>query len=267
MPEVTSHAPGAPSWAELSTTDEAGALSFYGALFGWADDPQEIAPGWFYHMQRLNGLEAASIYLQGEEERSQNAPPHWNTYFTVANVDDTAETVKQNGGNVVVGPMDVFEAGRMAFCQDPQGAFFAVWQANQHIGCRVKGEPGAMCWSELLTTDREAGIEFYSKVLGMERGFVMQPTEYAILKAGGADVAGVMQITADMGEFPPHWTVYFGVNDVAATVEQAQSLGATVYVPPTDIAEAEGQPPLGCFAAMADPQGAVFSVFQDYSQT
>ena len=35
MPEVTAHLHGAPSWAELDTTDEAGALAFYSAIFGW----------------------------------------------------------------------------------------------------------------------------------------------------------------------------------------------------------------------------------------
>ena len=263
MPEVTSHPPGAPSWAELDTTDEAGALSFYSALFGWADDPQEITPGWYYHMQRLNGLEAASIYLQSDEERSQNVPPHWNVYFTVSNVDETVEAVGQNGGTVVFGPMDVFEAGRMAMCQDPQGAFFAIWQANQHIGCRIRDEAGAMTWNELMTTDREAGIEFYVKTLGMERGEVMGSMEYAFLNAGGSGVAGVMQMTPDMGEFPPHWSVYFGVDDTDAAVAKAQSLGAAVYVPATDIVPFEGQPPIGRFASLADPQGAPFSVFQD----
>ncbi len=262
MPEFTSHSPGAPSWAELDTTDEQGALSFYSALFGWADDPQEMVPGWFYHMQRLNGLEAASIYRQSEEERSQNVPPHWNIYFTVNNVDETVEAVGRHGGSVVYGPVDVFDAGRMAICQDPQGAHFAIWQAGQHIGCRVKGETGAMCWNELTTTDRNAGVEFYVNVLGMERGEVMQPMEYAMLRAGGTEVAGVMQITPEMGEFPPHWSVYFGVDDVDAAVEQAQSLGATVHVPPTDIVPMEDQPAIGRFAALGDPQGAAFSVFQ-----
>ena len=42
VPEVTAHTPGTPSRAELSTTDEAGALAFYGSLFGWVDDPQQI---------------------------------------------------------------------------------------------------------------------------------------------------------------------------------------------------------------------------------
>ena len=97
-------------------------------------------------------------------------PPHWNIYFTVSNVEETIAAVGQNGGTVVFGPMDVFEAGRMAMCQDPQGALFAIWQPKLHIGARIKYETGAMCWNELLTTDRAAAIEFYVNVLGMERG-------------------------------------------------------------------------------------------------
>ena len=262
MPEVTSYAPGTPSWNELSTTDEAGALSFYGALFSWEDESKEISPGWYYHMQKVQGLPACAIYQQGDEERSQNVPPHWNTYVTVENVENTMAAIGQNGGQVVFGPMDVFEAGRMAMCQDPQGAFFALWQPKEHIGARIKQEAGAMFWHGLLTTDRSAAVDFYCAALGTEPGQVMQPDEYAMLNAGGTEVAGIMQITSEMGEFPPHWSVYFGVENVDAAVEKAQSLGATVFVPGTDIAPFEGQPPIGRFAAMADPQGAPFSVFQ-----
>ena len=77
MPEVTKHAPGTPSWFELSTTDEKGALEFYGALFGWVDEPQPMGENVFYHMQKLNGLEAAAIYQQQEEERNQGVPGTW----------------------------------------------------------------------------------------------------------------------------------------------------------------------------------------------
>ena len=262
MPEITSHSHGAPSWADLATTDPAAALSFYSALFGWEDDPQPMGPDAFYHMQKLNGLEAAAIFQQMDQERDQGIPPHWNTYITVENVDDTMAAITRNGGVVVFGPMDVFEAGRMAMCQDPQGAFFAIWQAKMHIGARIKQETGAMCWHELLTTDRAAAVDFYSSALGVEQGEVMQPLQYAMLRAGGEDVAGVMQITPDMGEFPPHWSVYFGVENADETAARAQSLGATIFVPPTDIVPVEGQPPIGRFSAMADPQGAPFSIFQ-----
>lgn len=266
MPEVTSHAPGTPSWADLATSDAAGALAFYNALFGWEDDPQEMGPDAYYHMQRVNGLETVALYQQTEATGGTDIPPHWNVYFTVENVDDTMGLIAQNGGTVVFGPQDVFEAGRMAFCQDPQGAFFAIWQAKEHIGARIKQEAGAMFWHELLTTDQGAALEFYVAALGVERGPVMEANQYAMLNAGGTEVAGVMQITPDMGEFPPHWSVYFGVESTDEAVAKAQSLGATIFVPPTDIVPFEGQPPIGRFSAMADPQGAAFSVFQPMGQ-
>lgn len=155
----------------------------------------------------------------------------------------------------------------MAMCQDPQGAHFAIWQPNQHIGAGVRGETGAMFWNELLTTDRAAAVQFYVAALGMEPGEVIQPMEYAMLRAGDDMVAGVMQITPEMGEFPPHWSVYFGVDDADAAAAQAESLGGTVHMPPTDIVPMEGQPPIGRFATIGDPQGAVFSVFQPLGET
>ena len=256
MPEVTSHAPGTPSWPELGTTDAKSAMTFYHAIFGWQDDPQSMGENWFYHLQKLNGLEAAAIYEQGEEERTRRVPPHWNTYFTVEDVDAVVEKTGQAGGSLLHGPMDVFEAGRMAVLQDPQGAMFLVWKPKQHIGCRVKQEAGAMIWNELVTSDSAAAIEFYNSVLGTERGITMGPMDYTLLRAGGTEVAGVLQITEDMGPIPPHWAVYFGVDDVDQTVSKAQSLGADVYVPPTDI------PEIGRFACLADPQGADFNVFK-----
>ena len=119
-----------------------------------------------------------------------------------------------------------------------------------------------MFWHELLTTDQGAALDFYVAALGVERGPVMEQNQYHMLNAGGTEVAGVMQITPDMGEFPPHWSVYFGVENADESVARAQSLGATVFVPPTDIVPFEGQPPIGRFSAMADPQGAAFSIFQ-----
>ena len=124
MPEVTAHTPGTPSRAELSTTNKAGALAFYGSLFGWVDDPQQIGENRYYHMQKLNGLEAAAIYQQGEEEKNMSVPAHWITYITAEDVD--AEKAGRTGGKVLNGPMDVFDAGRTAILTDSQGAFFSI---------------------------------------------------------------------------------------------------------------------------------------------
>ena len=255
MPEVTRHAPGTPSWFELSTTDEKGALEFYCALFEWVDDPQPMGENVVYHMQKLNGLEAAAIYQQQEEERNQRVPAHWNTYFTVTNVDEVVAKVEQAKGTVLFGPMDVFTAGRMTMLQDRQGAAFAIWQPQDHIGCRVKGEPGAIGWNELLTTDPKDATDFYGSLLGFESAAMEGPMEYTMLKASGTDVAGVIQITKEMGPIPPNWMVYFGVANVDAACDKAVALGATLLTPGMDI------PNVGRFATIQDPQGAVFSIF------
>ena len=141
MPEVTSHAPGTPSWFELSTTDDEGALAFYGALFGWVDDPQQIGENQYYHMQKLNGLEAASIYKQSEEEKNQGVQPHWNTYFTVSNVDQIVAMAIEAKGTLLFGPMDVFTAGRMAMLQDRQGAASGNPKTISAVESRESREP------------------------------------------------------------------------------------------------------------------------------
>ena len=47
MPEFTNYIKGTPSWAELSASDD------QGALFDWVDEANEIGPCMYYHMQML----------------------------------------------------------------------------------------------------------------------------------------------------------------------------------------------------------------------
>jgi uncharacterized protein len=55
---------------------------------------------------------------------------------------------------------------------------------------------------------------------------------------------------------PPHWLVYFAVDDCDRTVEQASSLGANAMFPPMDIEN------VGRFSILTDPQGAGFAVIK-----
>jgi predicted enzyme related to lactoylglutathione lyase len=54
-------------------------------------------------------------------------------------------------------------------------------------------------------------------------------------------------------EVPPHWGVYFAVDDCDATVAKTKELGGQVVADAMDI-------PAGRFAGLVDPQGASFSV-------
>ena len=46
--------------------------------------------------------------------------------------------------------------------QDPQGAYFCVWQPKDNIGAGLVNGPGLMCWNELHTTDLAAAEGFYT---------------------------------------------------------------------------------------------------------
>ena len=106
MPEFTSHIQGTPSWAELTTSDYQGALTFYSALFGWEDEANEMSPGMYYHMQKLRGLEVAALYQQGVEEKQQGVPPYWKVYFTVDDIRKSSAQAKESGVSVIFGTME-----------------------------------------------------------------------------------------------------------------------------------------------------------------
>src|SRR5690348_6408667 len=129
MPERSSYAPGTPSWVDIGTDVDA-AKKFYGELFGWELEeagPAEETGG--YGMFRKDGKVVAGVGPQ-----QSPGPPFWSTYVSVANADDTAAKVKANGGQVIMDPMDVMSAGRMAVFQDPTGAFFSIWQPGETKG-------------------------------------------------------------------------------------------------------------------------------------
>ena len=82
----------------------------------------------------------------------------------------------------------------------------------------------------------------------------MEGFDYTSFKLGEEFVAGMMAITPAMGPIPPHWAVYFTVDDVDRTVREALALGAASCVPAQDI------PGVGRFAGLTSPQGVIFYV-------
>ena len=141
MAEVTSHPPGSFSWPELATTDQKAAVSFYRELFGWDVNDQPLGPGETYSMFQLRGKETGAACTMRPEERQSGAPPHWNAYVTVENVDESVNKAQELGAKVFAPPFDVMDAGRMAVLQDPTGAVFQVWQPKRSIGAKILNEP------------------------------------------------------------------------------------------------------------------------------
>src|SRR6188472_3894969 len=121
--EVTEHGAGTFCWVELTTADAAGAKSLYNKLFGWEYIDNPMGPGMVYTMCTLGGKTAGALY----EAHDANNPPHWGLYIKVDSADATSSKAKDLGGNVLMGPMDVMEHGRMAVIADPTGAVFCLW--------------------------------------------------------------------------------------------------------------------------------------------
>jgi predicted enzyme related to lactoylglutathione lyase len=116
---------------------------------------------------------------------------------------------------------------------------------------------GAFSWNELMTSDPDAALRFYTQLLGWSvQKMAMPGFDYHVLKVGDVSVGGVMALPAEAqaGGAPPCWGSYVTVADVDATARKAVELGGKVVHGPADI------PGIGRFAVIVDPQGAALSV-------
>ena len=242
-----------PIWIDLSTTDTEGANAFYGQLFGW--ERQDLGPdAQGYAFWNLNGQMVGGF----GPTQSPEQPSAWQVYIGTEDVEATLQAVKENGGDTVFGPMDIFDTGRMAIFRDPGGAMLALWEPKELSGFRVENQPGSFGWFELNTPDLETAKRFYGAVFGWTTKESTGPPPYTEWQIDGQSVGGAMQIGEQMSpDTPPFWMLYFASDDVDQTASKATALGGNVMTGPMDY-------PGGRFAIIQDPQGGVpFGVVKD----
>jgi predicted enzyme related to lactoylglutathione lyase len=258
MPTIDRHKPGSFCWVELGTSDQPAAKLFYTSLLGWdvLDNPMG-GPGGVYSMFSLHGRNTGGGYTLMPDMVAQGIPPHWMLYVQVDSADDTVAKVTGDGGKVMGGPFDVMTYGRMAVLQDPTGAVFSIWQPKSHPGTQVVGEPGAFCWADLSTPDVAAAKRFYESVFGWQLSPGEHDTSgYLHIKNGDHFIGGVQPSGFRNPKAPPHWLIYFQVASCDASTAKAKELGASVYMEPMSMED------VGRWSVVADPQGAVFSLFE-----
>ena len=249
MYKVTKYPHGTFSWADNSSTDPDTAIAFYMDLFGWDKYEIPIDEKHTYTMFTLEGENAAALSGMIPE----GVPSFWFNYVTVEDVDALADVVTTNGGVIIMGPMDVFDSGRMLHIQDPEGAHLGLWQPKQHIGAGIVNTVGAMCWNELLTRDPDGAKTFYSAVLGWEFD---GDENYIDVSNRGRSNGGLLVLDESFGELPPMWMVYFRVEDIDAAMQRVEELGGRVVTPKMEA------PNTGWFTVIEDPAGAVFYIKQ-----
>lgn len=253
MGERTKYTPGTFSWADVTTTDQDAAKAFYSGLFAWEAEDMPVGDGVFYSMMRLDGRDVAAISPQPPQQRDAGVPPAWNSYVTVDSADAAADRAKQLGANVHAPPFDVMEAGRMAVVQDPQGAFFMVWEPRQQIGAGFVNAPGALSWNELASPDVDASAAFYGDLFGWTtQPFEGSPQRYLVVKNQDRGNGGIRELGDQPA--PPHWLVYFGIDDIEGGLARVAELGGSALAGPVDIGIAK-------IGIVRDPQGATFALY------
>ncbi|WP_129842853.1 VOC family protein [Streptomyces sp. RFCAC02] len=248
--------PGTHRWVSLMVHDLAASRRFYGALFGWEFD--EHAPQLGPYVRALrDGHPVAGL---GEIAAGARRVVAWLPYIATNDADDTAARIRDCGGTVAVGPLDVEHVGRLAIAADVGGAAFGVWQGGPRRSGPFTGPHGAPVWNELITPGSTGVGLFYTNVFGYERvpeAADAAPGDRIVLRLDGRAVAGVRSVAR--GALPhnhgPHWLTYFSVPDVDEAVARAAELGARTVGGPLDS-------PFGRRAVLTDPEGAPFAVIQ-----
>lgn len=119
--------------------------------------------------------------------------------------------------------------------------------------------PGSFCWTEIASADAAAAKEFYKNVFGWtfkdsdatDGGFAY----HEFSTSGDYPAGGLYELTAEMGDSPPHFLTYVAVENVDENAKLAVELGGTIIREPMDI------PNTGRFAVIQDPTGAMFATF------
>ncbi len=234
-------------WHTLNTSDVEKAKDFYTQLLGW--ETEVWKPG---------GMDTPIITVNGAghgdyQSAPEGVPSHWLAHVQVESADEALRRAETHGAEALAPPMDIPEVGRIAVIRDPQGAVFSAYTPETE----GPGGEGVFAWDELISDDVESSKRFYADVVGWTTdGMDMGDFVYTIFKRSEEDQGSAGMLPKPDGmQMPNAWVTYVATDDVDATVVKATELGATVFMPGTDI------PDVGRIAMLSDPTGAAFGLF------
>lgn len=250
-------------WYELMSSDLGRAKRFYDAVVGWAIAEDPVAPGLDYHMiGRADGGQAGGVMVLSAEMRRNGARPSWVGYLHVEDVDRVAAEIAQDGGAVLLQPWDQPGVGRLAMIADPDGVPVYLMSPQPPADQPDEGSdvfsvdlPQHVRWNELTTRDSDGAVAFYQRHFGwLQQGDMdMGPAgKYRFFYRGDAMIGAVMPCMSP--DTQPHWTYYFGVEDIDRAAATVAASGGRVSSGPQQI-------PGGEYALEAvDPEDATFGL-------
>ncbi|PQM28624.1 VOC family protein [Sphingopyxis lindanitolerans] len=251
-------------WYELMTPDPAGAARFYGAVVGWtiATERDPAAGDVDYRMiGRSDGGNAGGVLALGADMLAGGARPAWLGYIHTPDVDAAIAAITADGGAVHMPATDL-PVGRIAMVSDPQGAAFYIMDPVPPPGMEGQesdvfsvDQPQRVRWNELMTSDPDAAIAFYTRHFGWGQEGAMDMGDigaYRFIQRGDVGIGAVMPLMPGMPA--SMWSFYIGVDDIDRAHAAITANGGTITNEPMEI-------PGGEFAMNGlDPQGAAFGL-------
>jgi len=154
------------------------------------------------------------------------------------------------GGKTLMPVVQVNGRGDFAIFSDPAGALFGIARSDSGDPADFQSRLGDWIWIQLAVKDSVRSADFYAAVGGYDKiaRWDVNSDDDLLLSAGGYARAGVSRVDDDR---PAVWVPFVRVTDAADAAARAQSLGATLLLPPRD------DVPGGDLAVIADPTGAV----------
>ena len=243
--------PGKFVWWDLMTYDIPSVKIFYSELFGWTYlDVGESDNDYTVVLQ--DGKPIAGMFKLRDVDPKQGFS-QWISYLSVADMNQSINYVKANGGKIYREPFDLPNRGAIAFIFDSQQAIIALVKSSS--GDPVDQDPvyNRWFWTELWTNDVDNSIKFYKELCRYNNRIfdTRADNKYYVLENENRPRAGIVKIPFE--NVKPHWMPYIAVKDPSEIVKKVEQLGGTVYLSTEGIAGNNA-------AIIADPSGAVFTV-------
>jgi predicted enzyme related to lactoylglutathione lyase len=241
------------AWVDLATAEIECAIHFYERVFGWRYEEHDTHTG-TYVVAKVVGGEVGGVMTETPAQVVSGARPGWMAFVGSEHLEADVARVRDLGGSVLRLPMSFGDGARVAVIGDPAGASLALLQSSPHESAMVWGQRGGVVWVECLSRNPRESRRFHEDLFGWKGE--QRHEGCVVFTLDGEPVGGLLAMPDSVpSAVPSHWLVYFAVDNADAACLRAAQAGGTVLRPTHDVSE-------GRAAALQDPAGAVFAVFE-----
>ena len=241
-------------WYDLVSKDTQASRAFLTRLFGWVASDSALPDGTPYTSFSFGGNLICGLMSLNETRDYEDSKAYWMTYIQVDRLFSTITRSERQGGNVLSEVLPVPGLGSYQVLRSPDGGLLSFVEARQQVL-----KPGftwnAITWNELVSRQPGRAQDFYSAIVGWSHQEVTGAFAYAFFTLGGANVAGLLDVSADdFTSMKPGWQAYIAVADVDALTTQVPSCGGHIAAEPFDL------PGVGRVAVIIEPGEGVISL-------